>query len=59
MMEDPNQNSEMGLPLNAKEAQQSFLQNSTVSEETKEIIIKQIDELKYADKRDEALMTLS
>jgi CCR4-NOT transcription complex subunit 9 len=30
-----------------------------VSEETKELIIKKIDELKYADKRDEALMTLS
>ena len=33
--------------------------NSSVSEETKELIIKQIDELKYADKRDDALMTLS
>jgi len=40
-------------------AQQSFLNNSSVSEETKELIIKQIDELKYADKRDDALMTLS
>ena len=38
---------------------QSFLTNSSVSEETKELIIKKIDELKYADKRDEALGTLS
>ena len=33
--------------------------NASVSEETKELIIKQIDELKYSDRRDEALMTLS
>ena len=33
--------------------------NASVSEDTKDLIIKQIDELKYADKRDDALMTLS
>ena len=37
----------------------SFLNNSCVSEEKKEMIIKQIDELKYANKRDDALMALS
>ena len=35
------------------------MNNSSVSEEVKEMIIKQIDELKYADKRDNALMQLS
>jgi CCR4-NOT transcription complex subunit 9 len=38
---------------------QSFLNNSSVSGEVKELIIQQIDELKYADKRDDALMALS
>lgn len=33
--------------------------NSTVSEEDKELIIKYIDELKYSDKRDNALVELS
>jgi len=37
----------------------SFLNNSCVSEEKKEMIIKQIDELKYAKLRDDALMALS
>ena len=35
------------------------MNNSSVSEEVKEMIIKYIDELKYSDKRDEALMKLS
>jgi len=33
--------------------------NSSVSEEEKQLIIKYIDELKYADKRDNALIELS
>jgi CCR4-NOT transcription complex subunit 9 len=37
----------------------SFLNNSSVSEEEKQLIIKYIDELKYADKRDNALVELS
>ena len=39
--------------------QTSFLNNSRVSEEEKQLIIKYIDELKYADKRDNALVELS
>ena len=37
----------------------TFLNNSCVSEEKKEMIIKQIDELNYAIKIDDALMALS
>ncbi len=37
----------------------NFLNNSSVSEEEKQLIIKYIDELKYADKRDNALVELS
>jgi len=37
----------------------NFMQNSKVSEEEKELIIKYIDELKYHDKRDNALVELS
>jgi CCR4-NOT transcription complex subunit 9 len=33
--------------------------NASVSEEEKQLIIKYIDELKYADKRDNALVELS
>lgn len=33
--------------------------NSQVSEEDKQLIIKYIDELKYSDKRDNALVELS
>ena len=39
--------------------QPSFLNNAQVSDDKKDKIIKQIDELKYADKRDDALMALS
>ena len=35
------------------------MNNSSVSEEEKQLIIKYIDELKYADKRDNALVELS
>jgi len=38
---------------------QNFINNSNFSEEEKECIIKHIDELKYADKRDNALVELS
>ena len=37
----------------------NFMNNSSVSEEEKQLIIKYIDELKYADKRDNALVELS
>jgi CCR4-NOT transcription complex subunit 9 len=37
----------------------SFMTNASVSEEEKQLIIKYIDELKYADKRDNALVELS
>lgn len=37
----------------------SFMNNASVSEEEKQLIIKYIDELKYADKRDNALVELS
>jgi CCR4-NOT transcription complex subunit 9 len=37
----------------------NFLNNSSVSEEEKQLIIKYIDELKYAEKRDNALVELS
>ena len=47
----------MANPLNT--IPPSFLNNSCVSEEKKEMIIKQIDELKYANLRDDALMALS
>ena len=39
--------------------QQSFLNNQSVSEEDKNMIIEQIDALKYASKRDDALNALS
>jgi hypothetical protein len=35
------------------------MNNMSVSEEEKQLIIKYIDELKYADKRDSALVELS
>jgi CCR4-NOT transcription complex subunit 9 len=38
---------------------QNFISNANFSEEEKESIIKYIDELKYADKRDNALVELS
>ena len=50
-------NQMMANPLNT--IPPSFLNNSCVSEEKKEMIIKQIDELKYANLRDDALMALS
>ena len=37
----------------------SFMMNSGVSEQEKQDIIKHIDELKYAEKRDNALLELS
>ena len=37
----------------------TFMQNSGVSEQEKQDIIKHIDELKYAEKRDNALLELS
>lgn len=37
----------------------SFPQNTNFTEEEKESIIKHIDELKYAEKRDNALIELS
>jgi len=37
----------------------NFMTNMSVSEEEKQLIIKYIDELKYADKRDNALVELS
>lgn len=37
----------------------NFMMNMSVSEEEKQLIIKYIDELKYADKRDNALVELS
>lgn len=36
-----------------------FPQNTNFTEEEKELIIKHIDELKYAEKRDNALIELS
>ena len=40
-------------------SQQSFLNNQSVSDETKDMIIQNIDALKYASKRDDALNALS
>ena len=37
----------------------SFMSNAMVSDEDKQLIIKYIDELKYSDKRDNALVELS
>lgn len=37
----------------------NFMTNASVSEEEKQLIIKYIDELKYAEKRDNALVELS
>lgn len=37
----------------------SFMQNTNVSDQDKEMIIKYIDELKYAEQRDNALIELS
>ncbi len=38
---------------------QNFMNNTQFSEQEKDLIIKYIDELKYADKRDSALIELS
>jgi CCR4-NOT transcription complex subunit 9 len=38
---------------------QNFISSSNFTEEEKQLIIKYIDELKYADKRDNALIELS
>jgi hypothetical protein len=40
-------------------SQGSFMMNSEISEQEKQDIIKHIDELKYAEKRDNALLELS
>ena len=40
-------------------ASSSFMMNTGVSEQEKQDIIKHIDELKYAEKRDNALLELS
>lgn len=37
----------------------NFMNSSNFSEEEKQLIIKYIDELKFADKRDNALIELS